>query len=719
MRTASDRAAAHLVRRHLDLRSAAVVAGIVRLVEEAVGHHLLSRDEVERRFPFLTSPSDLLRAVAGQPVEDDQQTPDQLRRLAADVATEAVVTTGQPPPLNRVAELVARSGGDGDLAADVVAAAALVERDARFGAVFAGFQAPTGARRPCLGLLATLLDRHADRVAETVAVLTTAGIVVVEHADEPRAEQTVRVPPPVLGVLEGSTSPGLDLTSTADAPALDDLILPAELQHRLARAAAMLATGDLAVLVVRGAAGTGRRTALRAVAGALHRGLLVAAPPPGSPRRGPGAEPDHRAGTGTGTRPPTDGIPGAVALLAGSMLTWAVEPGLGELVEVPRPVDGSPLGVVTGPRGAVLVDGGERVAVVDLPTPGPPARRRFWTGAGLHASPEVVDEVSRRFVLSGGTIGRVASVAQALALLDGRDHVEVDDVRQAAQDHGRQRLESLAGLLPRLPGDLDPVLSGAAAEAYEALVLRARHREGLADAVGGAAGGEITRGVKALLSGPSGTGKTLTARAVGRRLGLDVYRADLAALVDKYIGETERRLDTLFGVAEEIDVVLLIDEGDAFMTRRTDVRSSNDRYANLETDFLLQRLEVFQGIVLVTTNAPHLVDTAFQRRLDVTISFGPPGPADRRLIWQRHLPGRHAVTAAALDRLAGACRLTGGQIRNAAVHAALLALERDHVVDDATLTVAAEREVTLAGRSSPLARPAAVVSPFERAEATR
>jgi SpoVK/Ycf46/Vps4 family AAA+-type ATPase len=220
-----------------------------------------------------------------------------------------------------------------------------------------------------------------------------------------------------------------------------------------------------------------------------------------------------------------------------------------------------------------------------------------------------------------------------------------------------------------------------------------------------------------MLSGPSGTGKTLTARALGARLDLDVYRADLAALVDKYIGETERRLDELFSRAEELDVVLLIDEGDALMTRRTDVRSSNDRYANLETDYLLQRLETFEGIVLITTNAPHLVDTAFQRRLDVTIPFDLPGPSERLRIWRQHLPAEHAVTDAALAHVATACRLTGGQIRNAAVHAALLALDGERPVDDAALTAAVERELTTAGRSSPLVVPTAEPSPYERAVA--
>ena len=617
--------------------------------------------------------------------------------MADQVAGEAA----ERPPLARLGDWAeasaATTGGDeafaasGWLAADLVAAAMLVERDVRFGAVIATLQAPAVWRRPCLGLLAMALRRDPEQVARMVASMAVAGFITIEHEDEPRAEQTIRVPAALLPVIEGTTTPpGVDLTPTGAAPTFDDLVLPPETLARVERAAALLDQGELEALILRGPSGTGRRTVLRAVAGRLGSGLIVAGP-------------------GDVVLAP------AVAVLTGAMLAWSVDPGLGQLAEVRRPAGVGPVGVVTGTRGAVRVDGGDRAAVINLPTPDPATRRRFWTDAGLPAAEGVLEEVSTRFVLSGGTIGRVAAQAGALAHLEGRPQVEVDDVRQAAQDQGRQRLESLAALLAPLPEGLAPVLSGTAADAYEALVLRSRHREGLAAAIGGGAGTQLTRGVRAMLSGPSGTGKTLAARALGTRLGLDVYRADLAALVDKYIGETERRLDELFNRAEELDVVLLIDEGDALMTRRTDVRSSNDRYANLETDYLLQRLETYEGIVLVTTNAAHLVDTAFQRRLDASITFAPPGPGDRLRIWQQHLPERHAVTPSALDRIANACRLTGGQIANASVHAALLALEADRLVDDALLTGGVEREFTVAGLSSPLAGPSSPASPFERA----
>ena len=191
------------------------------------------------------------------------------------------------------------------------------------------------------------------------------------------------------------------------------------------------------------------------------------------------------------------------------------------------------------------------------------------------------------------------------------------------------------------------MFSPAAESEFETLLLRCRHRERLTES---AAQPGLNRGVRALFSGASGTGKTLAARHLAAVLDLDLYRVDLAAVVNKYIGETERNLDRVLARAEELDVVLLLDEGDALMTRRTDVSTANDRYANLETNFLLQRLETFDGIVVVTTNAAGRIDPAFLRRIDVTVDFVPPDAAQRRRIWDAHLPPDHEVPDALLGR---------------------------------------------------------------------
>jgi len=234
------------------------------------------------------------------------------------------------------------------------------------------------------------------------------------------------------------------------------------------------------------------------------------------------------------------------------------------------------------------------------------------------------------------------------------------------------------------------------------LESRCCYRERLQQAVGPVLGRQLNAGVRALFSGPSGTGKTLAAKLLASQLQMDIYRLDLSTVVNKYIGETEKSLSQIFSRAEELDVILLLDEGDALLTQRTNVQTSNDRYANLETNYLLQRLESFEGILIVTTNAGDRIDTAFQRRMDVVVNFRAPEAAERWAIWQLHLAETSVVDASRLRELAVRCALTGGQIRNAVLHASVLALSNGGVVDNKHLEAAIRREYRKMGAVCPL-----------------
>jgi SpoVK/Ycf46/Vps4 family AAA+-type ATPase len=185
-------------------------------------------------------------------------------------------------------------------------------------------------------------------------------------------------------------------------------------------------------------------------------------------------------------------------------------------------------------------------------------------------------------------------------------------------------------------------------------------------------------------------------------LGLDLYRVDLAGVINKYIGETEKNLKQVLGRAEGLDLVLLLDEGDALLGSRTEVRSSNDRYANLQTNYLLQRLEHYQGIVVVTTNLGDNIDSAFKRRMDVVVPFQPPGPAERLDILALHLPPDHAVSWHLLEQAAVRCALNGGQLRNAVLLAGLLALDEGVPIGDGQLRDALRSEYRKAGAAFPL-----------------
>jgi SpoVK/Ycf46/Vps4 family AAA+-type ATPase len=234
------------------------------------------------------------------------------------------------------------------------------------------------------------------------------------------------------------------------------------------------------------------------------------------------------------------------------------------------------------------------------------------------------------------------------------------------------------------------------------LESRCRNRERLQAIFNDNLRGQMNVGVRALFSGPSGCGKTLAARVLAASLKMDLYRLDLSSVVNKYIGETEKNLNQVFSRAEELDVILLLDEGDALLTQRTGVQTSNDRYANLETNYLLQRLEAFEGILVVTTNAGDRIDTAFQRRMDVVVTFRAPDAAERWLIWQLHLPRTAALDQLLLEEVASRCTLNGGQIRNAVVHASLLALNDGGLITSAHLTAAVQREYRKSGGICPL-----------------
>lgn len=187
-------------------------------------------------------------------------------------------------------------------------------------------------------------------------------------------------------------------------------------------------------------------------------------------------------------------------------------------------------------------------------------------------------------------------------------------------------------------------------------------------------GGRAAGGPIALFSGPSGTGKTFAASVIANELGWSLYRVDLGSLVSKYIGETEKNLNALFDAVQGQKILLQFDEVDALMGKRGEVKDARDRYANMEVSHLLSRIELHQGPCILTTNLRKHIDQAFQRRFHFVITFPRPGMKERLALWQRLIPGRAPVSKDVdLTLVAEAVALSGGEIRNAANHAAILA----------------------------------------------
>jgi SpoVK/Ycf46/Vps4 family AAA+-type ATPase len=185
-----------------------------------------------------------------------------------------------------------------------------------------------------------------------------------------------------------------------------------------------------------------------------------------------------------------------------------------------------------------------------------------------------------------------------------------------------------------------------------------------------------SRGLTALFYGPPGTGKSMVAGLIARELGLELYRVDLARVVSKWIGETEKNLAEVFDAAEDGQVVVLFDEADSLFAKRTDVKSSVDRYANLEVNYLLQRLDTFEGICILTTNLEGSIDPAFKRRMSLRLQFPFPDEETRIRLWSAHIPPEVPVQGDFnFTELARRFPISGGYIRNSALRAAFLAAQ--------------------------------------------
>lgn len=569
----------------------------------------------------------------------------------------------------------------------------LIEEDARFGLLFEGLGSLAGQHRPTLGLLSAWWRDPADggEVRARLRRLREMGLVQIVNPDAPRIEWALQVPGLLWDALRGEIherpAPWLRHRKGEELSTLDEVIAPASVATTLGALPALLASSELRTVVVRGPRHNGRRTALGALARALGRGVVEAA----LPARGD----DDRWR-----------LLGPLATLLHALPVVVLDLAPGETAEPPA-LEGyaGPVGIVLGREGGLGGPLAERAVSLSLPVPDAAARRRHWSVGPGSGPVDGIEAIAARFRMTAGNVRRAAGLARAHAALAGRAAVRADDVRHAARALNRQALDTLATPIS-CEGDWSHLaLPETTAAELRALEARCRHRERLAGSVGPALKSQLTPGVRALFSGPSGTGKTLAARTLAAALGMDLYRLDLAAVVNKYIGETEKSLDRVFSRAEELDVVLLLDEGDALMTRRTQVVSSNDRYANLETNFLLQRLEGYEGILLVTTNASDRIDGAFRRRMDAVVEFQPPEASERWSIWLLHLPSDHAVDPSFLGEVAGRCDLSGGAIRNAVLHATLLALEAGGPVTSAHVDEAVRREYRKTGAICPLRGP--------------
>ncbi|MEU9124922.1 ATP-binding protein [Streptomyces sp. NPDC048506] len=656
--------------------------------------------------------------TASDPLRGLYVTPDTARRLAARSPAEGMgaaysgegcargayaggpegEASGPWDPSDRAAALAERFGLS-SLDMHVLLAALAPDVDRSFEPLYGYLNDDVGRRRATVSLALDLAgtgpyDPAARARFHPSAPLLSGGLLVVEDEDRPLPGRALRVPERVVAHLLGDN--GLDPELSGDEVEL------LEVRQRAA-----------------GCAGSGARTEAQAFAGRLavlasERPLAVHLR---ERRPGTAAEPvtDGLRSAGLPVlryRPNGhhgDGAGPAGALLREARLRRAAVV-VGPLPERPhalvRALAGGDVPVVF--FGSEPYDPGwapdSELFALDAPDDGAATGEAWSTELGSVGGGFDLAAAVAPYRLGAAQIRRAARAASALAAFDGTP-VTAAHIQHSARQQSAPLLDRHARRVRPAVGFDGLVLPPEPLALLHELVQRARHREKVLGEWRLRTGGGRGRGVVALFAGESGTGKTLSAEVVAGELGLDLYVVELSAVVDKYVGETEKNLERIFSEADRTDAVLLFDEADAVFGKRSEVKSSHDRYANLESAYLLQRLEAFDGIAVLTTNLRANIDDAFTRRLDLVVDFPFPDAGQRIALWRSCLAATPCVDDLELDACAGEFELSGGAIRSAAVTAGYLAAGRGGPVTAADVRAGARREYRKMGRLVPHASP--------------
>ena len=562
----------------------------------------------------------------------------------------------------------------------------LVEEDSRFGTVFAQLQQPLGYRRPMLETLGHIALKGAENEARSAwdvcGPLISLGLIEAENTSMPRAEWLLKVRSPVWELIRGGQYnqeqddklPGIHVPAEALCH-VNQLVVEEAFAEHLKAIPKLVNENEVRLIVLKALQGSHSVDVLGSIAHQLGKAVLVS-------KCDPNRETKLCESFG----------PICTILNAMPVFTYELTPG--EVVSIPKITGYSgPVAVAMGPEGGIKDTDQSQTLTLNLPDLSPVLRERLWR----QKLPQgwLLDDplqISKKFRVPGDYIHQLMQLSQKYAALESRHCITQVDVQKASRSLNRQLLDELADPLDAKGSWGHLVTVDTTAEKLFELQQRCSYREQILDQLGHAFQNNANCGVRALFTGRSGTGKTLAAKILAAELGMDIYRVDLASIVNKYIGETEKNLHKVLTRAEALDVILLLDEGDALLGSRTDVKNANDRYANLETNYLLQRLEHYQGIVLITTNLADNIDKAFQRRMDIVVPFFQPQKEQRLAIFQLHLPERHEIEYEFLEEVSKHCTLMGGQIRNVCLHASLMALDEGVILANRHLEYALRSE---------------------------
>ncbi|MFJ9765082.1 ATP-binding protein [Streptomyces erythrochromogenes] len=599
---------------------------------------------------------------------------------------------GAPPPGSPLGVLATRFGLD-PLDLDLLLIALAPDLDARFERLYGYLNDDLTRRRPTVGLALELCGRRGSAAARSRlspgAPLVAGGLLQVTEPERPPLSRVLAVPDRVTAHLLGATAPDPQLAEVLGEAADDPAVDPGELHRATAAAgsgtghvhlrtrggdpeglaAAALRARGLRPLVLDPTALTHRAAALPALARAAAReARLLGAGVLLGPLEALPDKPDERAHVLRTLCTVLRGIPLFTHGTGGWEPAWAAATPVSLTVAAPSPERQAvrwrhALERAAAAHGRTDEAGGE----------GATAGGAGGATAGAAGGAEALARSVSAHRLDAGQLRRAADTASRTAALDDRP-VSPDDLRAAVRAQNGAGLARLARRVEPAVGWDDLVLPAPTHRRLRDLAVRARHRDQVLGQWGMRPGGGRGRGVIALFAGSSGTGKTMSAEVVAADLGMDLYVVDLSTVVDKYVGETEKNLERIFTEASAVNAVLLFDEADAIFGKRSDVKDSHDKHANMESAYLLQRMESFDGIAILTTNLRANLDEAFTRRLDVIADFPVPDATQRRALWERCLGDR---LPRADDVDLGFCAdrfdLAGGSIRACAVTAAYFA----------------------------------------------
>ncbi len=339
---------------------------------------------------------------------------------------------------------------------------------------------------------------------------------------------------------------------------------------------------------------------------------------------------------------------------------------------------------------------------IQLPLPDTSLRKAAWAH---HLSPLNIEEthtweeaLANQFRLSPGQIRDAVQSMQAQKKRS-KSNITCADLFKACREQSNQKLNEMARKITAHSDWNDIILPDAQLTQLKEICTQVKHRAQVFGVWGFEQKLSYGKGLSVLFSGPPGTGKTLAAEVIAHALGLDCYKIDLSGLVSKYIGETEKNLSKVFQEAETSNAILFFDEADALFGKRTEVSDAHDRYANIETSYLLQKMEEYEGIVILATNLRDNMDEAFTRRIRFIIEFPFPDIEQRLAIWKRHFPKQAPLSDDVdYDFLSRNVQVAGGNIKNIVLNAAFLAAENGQVIRMAHLIQGTKREYEKIGK---------------------